>query len=498
MAVIAFLPMDDRPVTSELPVMLGRIAGVPVEAPPPDLTGRFLDAGRSDDLIAWLNREAGKPQTRAFVVSTDMLAYGGLTASRVPGPSYADAVFRLRALAQLRRESPGAWIGAFGTIMRLAPTGIPAGTMFFAAYPVWPYLQQYANLHDPPLPTETASAEHLRELIGEPALDAYLATRVRDLAVDRLLLQMTANGVIDRLVLGQDDAGPVGLHVREVALLQSELAAANLSTRASIEPGADELGMALVAHAIARAATWTPRIGVRYSTPAGALYQDPIEYAPISAAIDALIGVCGGVRDDSQNEIALYVRVPGTTSSEDDALMNEMKSDVEQGRSVALADLSYLTSYRDQAAFAQRLLTSGVASQLDAYSSWNTNANTVGTALAEAIAAGTGRRLHTYDALAHRTFTFVRFVDDYAYHDEVRPQLNATLAAQGITDHTLLSPGTAATIAQLDRSLLWNDAVAILAQLDPGYHVAAISIGLPWNRTFETSINVGIAPNLSP
>jgi hypothetical protein len=490
------VPIDDRPVTAALPVMLGRIAGVRVEAPPRDLIGGFLEPGRSDDLIAWLNREAARRQTRAFVVSTDMLAYGGLIASRVPGASYADAVFRLREVTQLRLESPGAWIGAFGTIMRLAPTGLPAGTPFFAAYPIWPYLQQYANLHDPPLPGEAVSAEHLRDLIGEPALGDYLATRARNLAVDRLLLQMTATGVIDRLVLGQDDAGPVGLHVREVTLLQSELAGANLANRASIEPGADELGMALVAHAIARAATWTPRIGVHYSTPAGALYQDPIEYAPISAAIEALIGVCGAVRDDSESEIALYVRVPGTTSSEDDAFIREMKNDVDRGRSVAFADLSYLASYRDQAAFAQRLLASGLASRLDAYASWNTNANTVGTALAEAIAAGAGRRMHTYDALAHRTFTFVRFVDDYAYHDEVRPQLNATLAAQGITDHTLLAPGAAASIEQLDRSLLWNDAVGILSQLDPGYHVAAISIRLPWRRTFETSVDVGIAPDI--
>jgi hypothetical protein len=286
--------------------------------------------------------------------------------------------------------------------------------------------------------------------------------------------------------------------VREVALLQSELAEANLASRASIEPGADELGMALVAHAIARAAAWAPRIGVRYSIPEGAFYQDAIEYAPISAAIDALIGVCGGVRDDSQSEIVLYVRVPATTSVEDDALVGEMENDMRQGRSVAFADLSYLTSYGDQAAFAQRLLTSGLASRLDAYASWNTNANTVGTALAEAIAAGAGRRMHTYDALAHRTFTFLRFVDDYAFHDEVRPQLNATLAAQGITDHTLLAPDVAASISQLDRALLWNDAVGILSKLDPGYHVAAISIGLPWGRTFETSIHAGIAPNLSP
>jgi hypothetical protein len=496
LAAIAFLPMDDRPVTAQLPVMLGRIAGVAVEAPPRDLLGRFIDLGHSDELIAWLNRTAKRSPNAGFVVSTDMLAYGGLSASRVPGASYADAYSRLRELAHLRSEYPAAWIGAFGTIMRLAPTGIPAGTPFFAAYPEWSYLQQYANLHDPPLPAEEESALHLRALIGSPVLDAYLATRGRDLAVDRLLLTMTASGVIDRLVLGQDDAGPVGLHVREVALLQNELAADRLAGRASIEPGADELGMALVAHAIARTAKWVPRIAVRYSTPNGASYQDPIEYAPISTAIDGLIGVCGGVRDDARPEIVLYVRVPATTPAEDDALVSQMDGDASQGRSVALADLSYLKSYADQASFAQRILASGLASRLDAYSSWNTNANTVGTALAEAIAAGAGRRMHTYDDLAHRTFTLVRFADDYAFHDEIRPQLNATLAAEGITDHTLLAPNVAASIEQMDRALLWSYAAKILSQLDPGYHIAAISIGLPWNRTFETSLDIGIAPNL--
>ena len=496
LAAIAFVPMDDRPVTAQLPVMLGRIAGVAVEAPPRALIGRFLDAGRSDALIVWLNRQAQKSRTRAFVISTDMLAYGGLTASRVPGASYADAESRLRELAHLRSEYPGAWIGAFGTIMRLAPTDIPAGTPFFAPYPIWSYLQQYANLHDPPLPSETASESHLRELIGEPALDAYLATRGRNLAVDRLLLKLTANGVIDRLVLGQDDAGPVGLHVRDVATLQADLANDDLAGRASIEPGADELGMALVAHAIARTAKWTPRIAVRYSTPAGALYQDPIEYAPISTAIDALIGVSGGVQDDGSAEIALYVRVPGTTPAQNEAFVNEMQRDLSRGLSVAVADLSYLTSNRDQAAFAELLLSLGLASRLDAYASWNTNANTVGTALAEAIAAGAGRRLHTYDDLAHRTFTFTRFVDDYSFDDEVRPRLNATLAAQGITDHSLLTPEVASSVAELDRSLLWSDAARILPQLYPGYHIAALSIGLPWSRTFETSLDLAIAPNL--
>ncbi len=276
----------------------------------------------------------------------------------------------------------------------------------------------------------------------------------------------------------------------------AELQASSLPDRASIEPGADELGAALVAHALARRAGWQPRIAVRYSTPNGAVYQDPIEYAPVSTAIQALIGVCGGVLDESNPQIVLYVRVPDTSPAQDDVIVAAMDEDIAAGRSVALADLSYLVSYRQQAAFAQRILASGLAARLDAYASWNTNANTVGTALAEAIAALSGKRLGTYDDLAHRTLTLVRFLDDYAYHDEVREDLNATLAAQGIADHTLLMPGVASALAQRDRALLWYDADRILAELDPGYHVAALSIGLPWSRTFETSIDVAIAPDL--
>lgn len=496
LAAIAFVPIDDRPITWQMPVMLGRIAGVPVDSPPRALLGRFIDPGRPDAIIAWLNQTAAHAGTSTFVVSTDMLAYGGLIAARAPGASYADAYFRLMALAHLRAEHPHAWIAAFGTVMRLAPTGVPADSGFFAAYPTWTYLQQYANLHDPPLPNEEARAAHLRELIGPAVLDEYLATRGRDLAVDRLLLKLTANGTIDRLAIGQDDAGPVGLHVKDVRLLQAELGADALAERASIEPGADELGAALVAGALARQAGWVPRIAVRYSTSDGASYQDPLEYAPISVAIESLIRLCGGVHDDNRADIDLYVRVPNSTAAQDDALIEAMTADVAVGRPIALADLSYLASYRAQASFAQRILASGLATKLDAYASWNTNANTVGTALAEAIAAGSGRRLGTYDALAHRTFTFTRFLDDYAFHDAVRPDLNAELEAQGVTDRTLLAPPVAAAISRRNQALLWQYAEQILAQLDPGYHIAAMSIALPWDRTFETAIDVGLAPNL--
>ncbi len=485
--------MDDRSVTLRLPIMLGQIAGRPVVAPPRTLLGNDLEPGDPDGIITWLNASA--PRARSYVLSSDMLAYGGLVPSRVPGPTYADAYTRLREIDALKKRYPGAWVGVFGTIMRLAPTGVPADTPYFAAYPTWSYLQQYANLHDPLEPSEEAEAARLRGLIGAPVLDAYVHTRARNYGIDRVLIDRTRAGSIDRLVLGQDDAKPYGLHLPEVLALQQYLAASDLGSRASIEPGADELGMALVAHALARDAHWTPRVAVRYSTPAGATYQDPLEFAPIGMTIDELIALCGAVRDDAAPDLVLYVHLPASGPALDDAFLSAIRADLDGGRRVAVVDLSFEAGYDEQKAFANALLTSGLARRLDAYSSWNTDANTTGTALAEAIAAGAGRRMHSYDGLAHRTFTFLRFVDDVDFHDDVRPELNDWLAAQGIADHTLLAPAVAAETSERNRALLWYEAQATLVQLYPQLHIAAMKLTLPWDRTFETDIDVRLAPN---
>ena len=100
----------------------------------------------------------------------------------------------------------------------------------------------------------------------------------------------------------------------------------------------------------------------------------------------------------------------------------------------------------------------------------------------------------TYDELAHREFTFDRVVDDVAFRNDVRPDLIASLPAQA--DRTLLQPDVAAQISDRNRALLWNRAAAILARLYPGDHLAAMSISLPWDRTFETEIQAALAPNL--
>lgn len=501
---VVVVPLDDRPVTAQLPRLLGAIAGVRVAEPPAAFLGRYLVPGDPDAVLRWLRADA-PPDARAYIVSTDMSVYGGLVASRIPGVTRAMAYTRLDDLAAFRATRSGSF-DVFGTVMRLAPTGVPAlgaAAAFPFAGDVWPALAEYAALPDPPISAEDrAAAQRLRAQLGS-TLDTYLDVRARDRDVDLFALRTTAEGGFDRIVLGQDDAGPVGIHLRDLAALRAFAARWLPTSRASIEPGADELAMALLAAALAREAHALPRVRVVYSRAGGGAVADPIEFAPVATTIADLIQTCGAVEvtaAPAAADIVLYVRVPGTSDADESAfaasIAGAAKAPAMTRPLVAVADLSFLAEgdTAEQRRLTDDLIGLGAAGSVDAFASWNTVANTVGTALPEAIAVLAGKRLGTYDARAHATFTLMRYIDDVAFHADVRPRLNAGLAGAGTTDHTYLTPGVAQRVASQNRALLWPDGLTLLGEIVPQFRAAGFTITLPWDRTFETEIDLRLEP----
>jgi hypothetical protein len=341
---------------------------------------------------------------------------------------------------------------------------------------------------------ERARAAAIEAQLTPGVLARYLAARARDRAIDTRVLALAHDGAFDRVVLGQDDAGPVGLHIRDVRALETALHAYDLEGVASIEPGADELGMALVAAALARLARWSPTVDVVYSRPDGGALNDPLEYAPIDTAITRLIGVCGARRRAANGDIELFVRVAGTNAEQEREFVSAIGAALTRGTSVAVADLTFLGgTIAEQRELMSQLLASGYAARIDAFASWNTNANTVGTVLAEAVAAGSGRRLNRYDRIAHEEFLLNRYADDYAFHQFVRPELNRELAARGLPE-TFLVPSVAAQIEHDNRAALWRYALDLQKKIFPDLRDDGLTISLPWSRTFETELDVQLAP----
>ncbi len=483
--------------------MLAAIAGVRVVTPPRAMLGSYLTFGDPPALARWLQDEA-PADASAYIVSTDMIDFGGLIASRAPGTPAAVAQTRLRDLAAFRATRPNASFSLFGTVMRLAPTGVPkigGATDFFAAGGDVDLLTTYANLPDPPATADQRDkAARIATRLG-PTLDAYLATRARDRSVDLFALQLTAEDAFDRIVIGQDDAGPVGLHLKDIAALRSFASRWNAPGTAQIEPGADELGMILTGAELAREAHVVPRIRVRYSRAGGASVQDPLEFAPIATTIDDIIGACGAVHvadDDASADIDLFVRVPGTGAADERAFVDAIAAATRDPKlpRPAVADLTFLASndIAQQKTLVEEMIDANVAGKIDAFASWNTTANTVGTTVPVAIATLVGRRTGGYDDRAHAQFMLDRYADDYAFHDFTRGAVNDALAKRGITDHTYLLPAAAAYAASLNRADLWPRALQLLWTVFPGWGDAGLTITLPWDRTFETELDVRLAP----
>ena len=79
---IALVPLDDRPVNTELVRDVAAIAGATVDIPPAPLLPNYRSAGDADGIGAWL-LDLSRGALDAAVVSLDMLGYGGLIPSRI-------------------------------------------------------------------------------------------------------------------------------------------------------------------------------------------------------------------------------------------------------------------------------------------------------------------------------------------------------------------------------------------------------------------------------
>jgi hypothetical protein len=493
-APIVFVPLDDRPVTRQLPQMLAEIAGVDLRMPPRPLLGSYLHPGNSEALGGWLLRQGSSAQT--FVLSADMLAYGGLIGSRAPSPGLRRVLGRLSVLEHLRRSAPQAEIDVFGSVMRLAPTGVPRigeAAEYFASGSASEDITQYANLPEPQTQAaDRRSASELRNKLGS-TLRSYLRTRRRDLHIDQVLLDKTARKTVDGLVLGQDDAGPVGLHIADLAKLHAHIAKLGFdSQRATLEPGTDELGMMTLARALALRLSWTPRVSVTYSRPGAELVHDPIEYEAIDPTIGKLIAFGGGrrVMPGQAADIDLFVYLAGT----DSVLRATFLDAMAVSPHATVADLSFIGGTLDeQSDLIQAMIVRKLAARVDGFASWNTDANSVGTALAAAVFRQAGQMLGHENETAHAAFLLDRYADDYAYRTIVREQLKAVLWAEEQVQ-TYLLPGTSRRMENDARMLLWPEVVRLRDQIFPTYALCRSTITLPWQRTFEVELQLELKP----
>ena len=284
--------------------MQGLIADAEVVAPPREMLGRFTEPGDTERIAAWVRKQE-LARFDAVVVSIDMLAYGGLVNSRVHRTPLDRAVKSLDLVRDIKGRAPRLPVYAFNVIMRLAPTADGKNEAYREKLSKWAEIS-------PERGRDAQLAERVTQLEREvpaAALADYKGARARNLAVNSASVRLVAGGIIDYLILAQDDAKPRGVHVADREQLTARIKELKLGDRVAVQPGADEVGMLLLSRALAKKYAYAPRVAAVYSSEEKRRSVAPYEDRPLDRSVSFQIAAAGAREVENRAEAAILFYV---------------------------------------------------------------------------------------------------------------------------------------------------------------------------------------------
>ena len=109
------------------------------------------------------------------------------------------------------------------------------------------------------------------------------------------MIEWTAQGIFDYLIVPQDDTVAYGWNIAESRRLRQYVLQLGLAQRVSIYPGTDETAMLLLARYAAQRAEFRPRVFLRYSGSGADQVITAYEDRPMTEMVKAHLGPLGGI-----------------------------------------------------------------------------------------------------------------------------------------------------------------------------------------------------------
>jgi hypothetical protein len=518
---IALVPLDNRPCCLQFPKRIGQIGDWDILTPPDHLLGEYTTPGDCEKVKEWLLEVAG--QVDGLVIALDQLAYGGLVASRTPERNLKQCLETIQIIPSLKKKFPHLQIYVANVLMRIS---ITSKNEEYLRY--WKLIFDYSQLYDRVYRLhENSRKEELEQLekqIPKEILQDYFKARERNHEVNKKMIDWAAEGFIDYLVITQEDASAVGIHLSEQRNLMEQIFNRRVQSKVLVYPGADEATQTLLVRMIQHFEQRRLKIYPRYTSTAGRLSVAKFEDRPVEESVKAHLQAAGAICVDQPNDadMILFVNTPladyeldGNHPVEKKAYFNSRHSlwDIIEGiryylkqqKEVAIADISFPNA--SDMELIQFLLEENIYSELTSYAGWNTAGNSLGTAISHAIARTLyNKRTEERETVeqAHYSFLVERLMDEWAYQAQVRGEIN-----QWIQSELLVNPNDLETeydkvnkkvqdhlmpfFQELKKSMVHvrdenidreNKSKKFILQ-----DVQISDIFLPWNRTFEVFIS---------
>lgn len=501
-----FIPLDDRPSTHLFPAQIARIGGGSLIQPPANAIGHAYKPGDPAACAQWLTDQTAQGQPRPLIASADMLAYGGLTASRTSALKAEQAAENLQILRRIKPRTSQIWV--FAAMPRLSLRTSDAQAPHETALANWARQASYSNLQ-------------FSKTVPEQYSQEYMAVRRRNLQVVDSLLELTKEGVIDRLVICADDNNKDGLSAEEQSQVKAKINEKKLSEKVKLINGADEIGMCLTANWLAGYWNCHPALQVCYSDLPASAQVPKLESKPLYQTVSRHIDLCGaydvaGMSSEVINSAALLwvetqsetpYQAPNDQVSEEDRarsakLGTSLRWAKANKRRIGVADVRLIN--RADPILAETILDDLDLWDLEGYAAWNTASNTIGTTISQMVVHDIARSCGRSWDQTHRlesektqlAFTWARLLDDYAYQALIRPTLGDMVKGLPRDPDPLLNKYGGAGMSARQKAIDWADEVwkkklqgrcythpnfgtPLLLE---SYKLEAV---LPWPRVFE-------------
>ena len=488
-----FIPIDNRPVTYLLPQMLSQLAGITAVVPPRSLMGSLNKPGQVGPLLEWVDLTLAKEKIDSLLVCLDSMLYGGLINSRRCSESLKEITERASHLTRwrnaLRQTAP---ILAHASIMRISDNyDASEEKCYWASYgrEIFSWSEYLHRLALGQTLTPGILTTHEFK-IPKDVREDYLATRRRNLLVNRHLLSFAESKTINLLIFSLDDSGQFGLNVLEKERLLAEIREKGLTEEVALYPGSDEVLCTLLSRLLVITGDRAPTAFLSFSPTDAALCPSRYEGQTVAATVYAQIKASGiSLQESLSASTDFHIIIHGSDKQQGDHIWLKGLPDMryintqscvrhtiglleKAQKPCVVCDVAYANG-SDPLLVEALLERKDLVAKLWAYAGWNTTANTVGSALAMGVARWFAQQNNIPQRLcddALKQCLFTRFADDFAYQTKVRPTLETPISLQ--TVKTILEPH-----------------LKIIAQALE-FEPKSLTVSLPWQRAFEIEIDI--------
>ena len=536
--LLAYVPLDDRPVNTDRVFYLAASLGYTLRMPEEDLYRTRLDQqprntngtafGNRAALYEWILAQENDGCDR-YVLSMDQLMSGGLVNSRHMSESLPislsdgtslteEALLEKLILTLAADEKNTVWL--LDTVMRLAPT---------VGYDGWDLngyeaLRAYGMVSRPTLVAAQLTPETIVDNYGldatgtpinytdfglSPAqIQQYHNSRSRKLSLIAHALALSEDLPNIQFIIGVDDSAPsASIQTNELAFLRQ--ASENQGTVLS---GADEIGMMAVCRLYASEGNESPQIRVRYFGGSEQNASSDYDHQPMTEIVSQHLAFLGAQIAEEDADLELLVLTAPADKSQANTYINSiisvLQQNAEKGTPTILMDAA---KNQYDSAFQDKLIKKTDLGFLLGYAGFYDLANVTGIAVSNGLARWLclqrgGPATQSQQDHFIRTLTD-SLLKDLCYKNKVKPKISLYVrnTLQGDPDNFCLTGTDHNTVLAKAEEYLEKETQAILKNLShssmlvssdgttAGLGTLSISgLSFPWLRVFEIRMDITI------